>query len=220
MNNHSNEVLQNLQKYVCSKKDDLCFNLCFDDSGMCKECKNKYEKHDITNTDDFENVKSIIVTKIRALFVEMDNSIFNKVGHAFIMYRILMCNPVFIISYGKFCFTLINKICEFFSDDITFMRIDRYYNDNKNDIYIEYVYNYIKQIYNLFKNNISDYNTNHDNIIPIYINFIEEFYKSIKNLNIQTKLNLKESSIKKVNCNDIVIIIPSISLIDDNIISI
>jgi hypothetical protein len=208
MNNHSNEVLLNIQKYVCSKKDALCLNLCFDDSGLCNECINKYEKHDITNKNDYENVKLKVVNVISNYLVEIEKieSKFDKIEFVFGIFRVLLCNPVFIIFHSKFCFTFINKIFEFLSDDLTSIRIDKYYHDNKNDVYVSYVYNYIQQIYNTFKNNISDYNTNYDSIVPIYINFIEEYYKNthIKN-NVSVTKPIKVITNKKYKFNDITI---------------
>lgn len=196
---HSDETLKTLKQYVCLRKDKLCLNLCFNGLGLCDDCKDKYEKYDYNNSVEVENIKNMIVEIIREhlILCENENNKDVKVDHIFKIYRVLICNPFFVISYSKFCFSFISKIKEFFTEDLSIMRIKKYYNDNKNDIYVTYIYNYISEIYNIFKdNNMGVFVTNYDNIIPIYINFIINFYKNI-NVSVTKPLKLKQNKYYK-----------------------
>lgn len=156
---------------------DVCYKLSPNMNNRCELCESE---DNINNPlEQYRLKKNNIVSKIKLLLSKCEKAQGreNKIIHCLDVYKIIYFNMFMPITYPKLLITNINKINELIN--LNYDDINKFVENNKS---YDYVFNFMKNIYNYMKTNnidtnkILDTQESYDIFFDTFLKFLEKYY--------------------------------------------
>ncbi len=182
MENYNDNKYNDLLYVNCyAKKNIMCNNISKLKNGMCDKCYSEINKI-LTEKELFDNYISIrptIINEIKNLLISCEQAIGknNKAKEALHIFDLIYHNIYFTLTSIKFIKTVIKKIIEFVKNDIEVLNTVVDEQIKNNEVYID-ILDFIININEYYKNKIN-LDTNDNNFLFEYNNFMKDLYNSI-----------------------------------------